>query len=68
MGGVVLFEDLPLGSYTITETAAPYGYLISSQVITATVSYNADRTARPSPCPPTGSRTSSPWAMFPSIR
>ncbi|MGE4548162.1 MAG: SpaA isopeptide-forming pilin-related protein [Intestinibacillus sp.] len=45
VNGTVTFPDIPLGSYTITETRAPSGYRASDTVITATVSYNEDRTA-----------------------
>ncbi len=43
--GVVTFSDLPLGAYSVTETTAPDGYVESSDTITATVTYNEDKTA-----------------------
>ncbi|MGI6175714.1 MAG: SpaA isopeptide-forming pilin-related protein [Christensenellales bacterium] len=42
--GVVTFTDLPLGSYTVQESIAPQGYVESSELITATVAYNSDKT------------------------
>jgi uncharacterized surface anchored protein len=42
--GGVLFEDLPLGSYTITETTPPHLYQLNPMVITVTVAYNEDKT------------------------
>lgn len=35
--GLVLFENIPLGTYTIRETKAPDGYAISTTPITATI-------------------------------
>ncbi|HMM07076.1 MAG TPA: SpaA isopeptide-forming pilin-related protein [Clostridiales bacterium] len=43
--GVVTFSDLPLGTYSVAETIAPDGYVESSETITATVTYNEDKTA-----------------------
>lgn len=43
--GVVTFPDLPLGSYSVTETTAPDGYVESSDTITATVTYDEAKTA-----------------------
>jgi len=39
--GAVLFSNLPLGTYTISEIAAPEGYVLSATVVTATVSSSA---------------------------
>lgn len=44
INGIVTFSDLPLGSYTVTETIAPDGYAISDDQISATIDYNADMT------------------------
>lgn len=45
INGVVTFSDLPLGVYSVRETAAPAGYAISDAVITASVEYNSMKTA-----------------------
>jgi len=46
VNGVVTFENVPLGTYTIRETKAPAGYYLSDTVLTATVSYaDADKLA-----------------------
>lgn len=44
LSGTVTFKDIPLGSYTIKETDAPSGYYLSDTVLTATVTYNGDKT------------------------
>lgn len=44
VNGVVTFTNLPLGVYTVEETIAPDGYIETSEVITAEVVYNADKT------------------------
>jgi uncharacterized surface anchored protein len=36
--GVVLFENIVYGNYMIKETSAPEGYVLSSEVLTATIS------------------------------
>ena len=43
--GKVTFQNVPLGDYTIRETAAPQGWLISGMTLTANVKYNGDQTA-----------------------
>lgn len=42
--GVVTFENIPLGSYTITETKAPSGYYLTDEEISAEITYNDDKT------------------------
>ena len=45
VGGIVTFKDVPIGgSYTIKENTAPNGFLVSSTQLTASVTYNADKT------------------------
>ncbi|MEA4895060.1 MAG: SpaA isopeptide-forming pilin-related protein [Oscillospiraceae bacterium] len=45
--GIVTFVDVPIGTgqYTIKETAAPDGHLVSAEEIKVTVGYNAAKTA-----------------------
>jgi uncharacterized surface anchored protein len=45
VSGVVSFTSVPLGTYTITETVPPSGYLIAPTTLTAKVEYNSDHTA-----------------------
>ncbi len=42
--GEVVFSEVPAGTFTIRETKAPNGFYNSGSVITAVVTYNADRT------------------------
>ncbi len=42
--GSVLFEDVPMGKYTLRETKAPNGYKLSDVVYTVTIGYNNDKT------------------------
>jgi len=42
--GTVTFENIPIGSYKITETKAPNGYYLTDEEITAEVVYNQDKT------------------------
>jgi uncharacterized surface anchored protein len=44
VNGTVTFYDLPLGDYSVTETASPEGYLLTSEPLTAVVDYNGDKT------------------------
>lgn len=44
VNGIVTFTNLPIGSYSVQETVAPVGYLVSSEIITAAVAYNSDKT------------------------
>jgi len=47
--GAVLFTGIPYGTYTIQETTAPAGYLLSGEVLSATITdYNVVVTASPS--------------------
>lgn len=46
VAGTVTFTDVPLGNnYTIRETIPPSGYVKSNTELTASVSYNGDKTA-----------------------
>lgn len=41
--GLVRFTDIPVGSYTIRETAAPEGYVLSTEVLSITLEKDATR-------------------------
>ncbi|MBR0576029.1 hypothetical protein KCG48_06700 [Proteiniclasticum sp. BAD-10] len=45
LNGMVEFTAVPLGEYTLVETKAPEGYLLTDEVILVSVGYNDDFTA-----------------------